>query len=999
MGFKTFYPAVALTSLFALAVFYQNCAEVTFSTIHSVDQSSNFSLDMSPICIDSTKVITITINGYDDTELVVNCRQNLPVQASGFSDCLSMDLGLASMSVSEGIIVFSDLEDTSYNITVQLVTKNSTDEFEVAFSPCQTPTTSTSSTTSTTSTTSTSTTTTTACTNSCSVNSDCGCGGICGQVNGCLTCTTTGNTCSGGNTCQNGSCAPPPECTINSDCTGACNNCVSGKCNAGTTCDDKRAGNSCKICTDANSCTETPRDVTVTCGSGSMSGFGLSREPTCPTGSNTECGVTCYTPGGQTCSQQITDSQCQKCADSNSCTEAPSDIAITCGSGLMINYALSSEPTCSTGSYTLCGVTCYAPGGQTCDDKRAGDSCKTCSNPNSCTEAPSDVQCTGVQVCQNGTCITPPQCSVNSDCAGDCNRCVNGQCSNGTTCDDKRNKDSCKVCTDASSCTETPRNVTVTCGSGSMSSYTLSREPTCPTGSTTQCGVTCYMPGGSTCNDKITDSKCQECADTNSCSESPRNKLITCGSGVMAGYSYGGDQGCGSTSKTYCNNTCWSDGSTCGSCESCSNGSCVSDCNSNQTCSNGACVDNDPCRGMTCGSCESCSNGSCVSDCNSNQTCSNGACVDNDPCRGVTCGACESCSGGSCVSDCGSGQVCSNGSCVDQCGKGSMRDYPHSSKNGCGSTSSSNGSYDCWSDGSGPPNCSGECEQLSSDGCSCVAKSGGSCGTCGTCSNGSCNDSGAPTCGECQQLSSDGCSCVAKSGGSCGTCGTCVGGACSDSGSPTCGECQQLSSDGCSCVAISGGSCGTCGTCSNGSCNDSGAPTCGECQQLSSDGCSCVAISGGSCGTCGTCSNGSCSEPSCCSDSECSGVCNSCVGGTCETGNQTCGQKRGTDYCKTCDSFMSCTEEPRSITCGEGVMKDFPLTLKPECDGEEIGSFNSDCGIICYATPDIKPCRNDPANCKECDGCGDLVSTCTSGTTCISGSCQAPTTTTNKTTF
>ena len=106
-------------------------------------------------------------------------------------------------------------------------------------------------------------------------------------------------------------------------------------------------------------------------------------------------------------------------------------------------------------------------------------------------------------------------------------------------------------------------------------------------------------------------------------------------------------------------------GVSCGGCEYCSGGQCVSSCTSGETCSSGMCVAPDPCIGVSCGGCEYCSGGQCVSSCTSSQTCSSGQCAVVDPCIGVSCGGCETCSGGRCLSSCSSGQTCSGGACVN----------------------------------------------------------------------------------------------------------------------------------------------------------------------------------------------------------------------------------------------------------------------------------------------------------------------------------------------
>ena len=721
---------------------YQNCADQSFTVIQS---SVDYSLSMSPSCIGDNNLIVVSIDQDIEGDISFKCKDS----NTEFVNCNNYDLDGGVVKASDGNLVFSQLDNDSYSLTVQLlITSNNgditRDTFEVNFERCQ-PTPTTTETTATTETTTTATTATTEC----------------------------------------------------------------------TTCLSRITDSACQVCSNSNSCTETPIAKTISCGSEGMSAYPLSTEPTCPTGNRILCNKTCYRGGsatctadpstcttcpngecgqpqtGQTCSSKITDSACQVCSNPNSCSESPAAKAITCGSEGMSAYPLSIEPTCSIGNRTLCNKTCYRGGsatctadpstcttcpngecgqpqtGQTCDQRRNNNACKVCSNPNSCSETPRDKRCASGQVCENGVCITPAECSSDLDCIGPCNRCNNGTCNNqqvscranlatcttcpngecgqpqtGQTCSSKITDSACQVCSNPNSCSESPSNRTITCGSGDMSAYPLSIEPTCSIGNRTLCNKTCYRGGsatctadpstcttcpngecgqpqtGQTCSSKITDSTCQVCSNPNSCSETPSNRTITCGSGDMSAYPLSTRPACPTGELTLCGTTCYSGGSiTCtansATCTTCPNGECGQPqtgqtCSSKitdstcQVCSNpNSCTEAPSNKTITCGSGDMAAYSlSTVPNCPTgqstlcNQTCYSGTATTCTP-NSATCTTCPNGECGppqvrrTCGDRANGCQVCSNpNSCTEsprriRCGEGVMRDHPNTVKPRC----------------------------------------------------------------------------------------------------------------------------------------------------------------------------------------------------------------------------------------------------------------------------------------------------------------------------
>ena len=247
-----------------------------------------------------------------------------------------------------------------------------------------------------------------------------------------------------------------------------------------------------------------------------------------------------------------------------------------------IEQKIISIEKCTVGDTDLPNIT-NTTLGETCEEKRGGDKCKVCDIPSSLTETPKNKACPAGQACENGICKNTncPICSgcqvcnpntkecedSNSECSGVCNICNNGVCSGATSCDEKRNGNTCKTCNNPNSCVETPRDLEVICGSGEMQGHRFSEanKPTCPTSEKTLCGVTCYSQGGLTCEQKRGQNNCTEC---NTLCGAPTNKTIICGqdngaSGDATNYPSAAIPTCIATQKTFCSTTCYSPAQTC----------------------------------------------------------------------------------------------------------------------------------------------------------------------------------------------------------------------------------------------------------------------------------------------------------------------------------------------------------------------------------------------------------------------------------------------------
>ena len=365
----------------------------------------------------------------------------------------------------------------------------------------------------------------------------------------------------------------------------------------------------------------------------------------------------------------------------------------------------------------------------------------------------------------------------------------------------------------------------------------------------------------------------------------------------------------------------------------------------------------------------------------------------------------------------------------------------------------------------------GTCSTCSGGVCGGISTTNkGSCGTCGTCSAGTCNDPGTPTCtGVCETLSSDGCSCVTdtscttpctdvckhrvngvcvnkcSSGQNCCS-GTCTTQSC-DCLNIFCASCQFCFEGRCrycyefegwlccngscyhgdSCVGVSenpcqgtpnGTSCGTGQVCCNGSCvtgscacsctswSNTWTPTapacgdqsrscitssssnctipdetrssgrsCGDCKKCSGNSCvSDTSKNNTSCGTCGTCSNGTCNEPTSCSCTP-----NACQ--TCNSQNELVNKTEGTacGTCGTCNASGTC-DDPGIPTCTECTYTDPDDSCR--CKSGCALSTQKCCGTTCQTPKTDDSCEAERgSNYKaSSDECSCVLKTCSCGT-------------------
>ena len=183
------------------------------------------------------------------------------------------------------------------------------------------------------------------------------------NAGGCgINCLTGGVRCSSSTpVCSSGTCI----CRVNATCPGACNKCVSGSCNGGTSCTLSAADiSNCKKCP-TNGCGEPTSRCT---------------NPTPHCKSNNVC-VQCtqdsHCPEGYECA--INNNQCVRV---NPCT----DRTIVCGeqnSGGeydMTSYPKTSSQTCNPDDKTKCGVTCYSghAANRTCSPSCPAGPCNYC---------------------------------------------------------------------------------------------------------------------------------------------------------------------------------------------------------------------------------------------------------------------------------------------------------------------------------------------------------------------------------------------------------------------------------------------------------------------------------------------------------------------------------------------------------------------------------------------------------------------------------------------
>ena len=576
------------------------------------------------------------------------------------------------------------------------------------------------------------------------------CGGFCLNVsNDPSHCGRCSNVCAAGQTCSGGVCG------------GSATGCTGGLVSCGGFClnvsnDPNHCGSCTTVCATGQAC------VGGACVAGPMDAS------TADTGATMDTGLTCASGqlacGGFCLNVSSDPNHCGSC--STVCAAGQS-----CSGGRCIGGSDGGAVMCASGQ-TNCGGFCT-------DLTADPGHCGTCS-----TACGTGQICTG-SMCRTGT----PDGGTGMVDAGTIT-CTGGLTACGTVCNDLQNDPNhCGTCT-----TVCPSGQFCsggrcgTTGGGTGDAGTV----TC-TGGLTACG--------GACNDLTSDpNHCGTC--TTVCSSS---QICSAGRCVTAGGGDGGAVMCGS-GLTNCSGACndlQNDPSHCGTC--------TTVCPSGQFCSGGRC-------GTTGGG----TGDAGTVTCTGGLTACGGACNDltSDP---------NHC--GTCTTVCSSSQICSAGRCVTAGG-------------------GDGGAVMC---GSGLTNCSGACNDLQNDPnhcgtCTTVCPTGQFCssGRCGTTGGGT-GDAGSVTCmsgltncsGVCNDLTSD--------PNHCGTCTTVcpTGQVCSSSrctsamgdGGATCpagftlcsGTCVNLTSDPshcgtCTTVCGSGQSCvsSTCGA----TCGDVGDPCC-----------------------------------------------------------------------------------------------------------------------------------------------------------------------------
>ncbi len=851
-------------------------------------------------------------------------------------------------------------------------------------------------------------------------------------------CTGT-DICCGTGTCQS-SCAPlnvgactsgntpPPPCPGGQIMCGgscriaACNN--DNDCNSGETCQN------------GGSCTATCAGVT--CGTGSMTGYPNSPpDPGCGATSRIASGVECWT-------------------DPN-CTGATPNC---CGTTCQATCGCTSDPQCSA----LTPLTPCCVGGAC-----AAAACTE--DPNNCVTCPTgscgaEVTCTPPQVCNNSTCEDPPPCTSNGDCADPTkpNCCPDGTC-----------QANCGCSAPEVSCTA--GDIGGSCGCGVTCPASGCCTPvTCPSGTTCDGNGNCITPP------QCTYPSHAQCSGTTPCCSSSG----TCGSATCTPNpatcttcnpdQCGTPQGCSASTPNCCDHD--SDPNTAKRCQasSCGGGgpTCAeklaADPNKNcLKCTNPSSTTEDPSAkadGTICGTCGTCSSGSCNEPATCPCSASEVSCSNNGDCGcGVTCppgGGCCTPGPATCTPDpntCTTCPVATGGVC------GPPQGCSASTPNCCDHDSNPNTAKRCQASscGGGGPTCA---EKLAADpNKNCLkctnpssttedpsAKADGtSCGTCGTCSSGSCNEQSPCPCSApevpCSNNGDCGCGVTCPPGGGCctpgpatctpdpNTCTTCpvaTGGVCGPpqgcSGTTPCcngNTCESIICDLPTKPCPSGQTCRNAGTCSSrcdpitctlpqimcppDGCKDPCVADSNNCEKCD-DQCDDAPVS--TCtATCSQCINGACEAiDGCCEDDGDCPECFSCrppqyswdQGGTCESSNP--GTSCGTSGCGTCDGSGNCDEsggcgtptcgdkkaaqpdpacwecadendtgeDPAQIviTCDVGNMTGYPNENNPDPNCNAEGRVRTECGITCHSCKNYCPStHSDTCTGAGCDPC------------------------------
>ncbi|HOX46469.1 MAG TPA: lamin tail domain-containing protein [Myxococcota bacterium] len=606
-----------------------------------------------------------------------------------------------------------------------------------------------------------------------------------------------------------------------------------------------------------------------------------------------------------------------------------------CDDGVGPQYCVSPAD-CDAGEYCNLQLGLCVPGvcprvctGLECGlDPICGESCGTCTAPETCTAATGQCECAPVctgracgpdPVCGQscGTCGVDETCDVDGVCHGGCvPNCAGmecgsdgcsgscGECGAGETCDGDGICQGCTADCTGKACGDDGCNGSCgTCGVDEICNASFQCEPVCtPDCAGKECGSdgcrgtcgTCDAGAGEVC--VLATSQCEVCVPD------------------CTGRVCGPDPTCGAS---------------CG------------DCQADEVCNAGVCECVPDCLGLECGD-DGCG-GSCGS-CLVTETCSeSGICECTEDCTNRECGLDPVC-GYSCGT-CGVDEVCSvDGTCIADC-------VPDCAGRECGPDPTCNtscgtcpGGETC--DAAGQcgcaPNCAGK--ECGDDGC------GGQCGTCTapqTCdANGACvcvPDCGNLECGNdpvCGQL--------------CGTCiapDVCQAGACVCV--PDCGTRE------CGVDPVCGTSCGTC----------QAGETCDASGQCQTQG----GLPGDLCTDDAQCAGGLCLMFTA-TDGYCGSVCDCNQGTGCDVADPQpiCLWGDGNDPPQTCYCGYECpnglTDCPdngvgwQCLDVGGGYMACVPGTCVPDCTGRECGP----------------------------DGCGGSCGTCQAGEACDgAGQCQA----------
>ena len=464
-----------------------------------------------------------------------------------------------------------------------------------------------------------------------------------------------GQSCGNNLYCNSGNCA---ACTPNAPCVPFINACHTGSASCidgGIFCNDTDAsappGTSCgtnQVCDNTGTCVGCTANASCNPG-GNVCQAGVT---SCATGAAT-CVSAVNVPNGTPCgtNQVCNGGTCNDCQSNASCNPGGN----TCVTGYV--DCTSGAPVCTKNGVAAAGTACGS--NQVCD---GNGGCGACTAGTTCNPGGNVCQ-TGTTSCSTGsaTCTSVSNvadgtsCGSNQVCAG--GSCV--ACTAGVACNPNGN-----VCLAGHTSCASGASVCVSDGY-SGNGVSCGTNQVCNTGVCTPCtaGVAC-SPNGTSCETGTT----------------------TCGTG----------------SSTCQFNANVADGTSCGSSQVCSGGSCVA-CVSNTTCHPGGnvCVNGtttcasgsqvcggtptNVADGTSCGTNMVCSSGTCT-PCTSGTTCTPATCktgttscntgtsactanVANLP-NGTSCGLTSVCNAGSCVA-CTAGGSCNPGGNMCQVGTNS----------------------------------------------------------------------------------------------------------------------------------------------------------------------------------------------------------------------------------------------------------------------------------------------------------------------------------------